>query len=75
MRSNAAMNPCSVSRRAFGGDGYITKRLGREEPRDMSDCWRGTNRIVDTVMAAAVAIVQGRPSADASAGTGTMKAV
>ncbi len=48
--------------------------LGRVEPRDMVDCWRGTSRIVDTVMAAAVAIVQGHVAADAIAGTGTMKA-
>jgi hypothetical protein len=53
----------------------LHEALGREEPRDVVDCWRGTSRIVDTVMAAAVAIVQGHVAADPIARTGTMKAV
>jgi hypothetical protein len=74
MRSTAAMKDSSVGRRAFGGDGYLMKRSAGK-PRDMVDCWRGTSRIADTVMAAAVAIVQGYVAADAIVGTGTMKAV
>ena len=40
----------------------------------MVDCSSGTSRIADTVMAAAVAIVEGHVAADAIAGTGTVKA-
>jgi hypothetical protein len=41
----------------------------------MVGCWSGTSPIAGTVMAAAVAIVEGNVAADAITGTGTMKAV
>jgi len=68
------MKACSVSRRALGGDGYLTKRSAGKSHVTWSTAG-GTSPIADTVMAAAVAIVQGHVAADAIAGTGTMKTV